>query len=486
MARAFCAGVTFVIPLALARLLEVAEYGTFKQFFLLANTLYLALLLGVPQSLYYFLPRVENERRRAFVGQTLTWLAGSGLAVGLFIFLCTPLSRAVGGEQLVALRLPMAVFCGCLLASGALEATLTAQGRPGAAAIGYVSSDAAKTVAFVVPALLGYGLHGVVWGAAIFTVIRACVAWIVHARPAAFEGGGAFFRKELFREQLRYALPFGGAMLLAMPQQQFHQYVVSVASSPQVFAIYAVGCFNLPVVDLLYTPTSELLMYRIGELARMGAHERQAAAEFRESVGKLAYAFLPLAAGLFAIAPSFLTLLYTNKFVDSAPIFRVALAAVVLACFPVDGVLRAKGKTRLLFVSYASKIALTVPLILGLFHLLGPIGAMAGFALTETIHKTVLLALAARALCPDLAARGRLRGTLLAIREVLPFRPFLRAGGAAAGAAALALAVEGLYPLEPLIAVLAVGTGFWLVYFGALVMAGVRPTALLGAFRARG
>jgi O-antigen/teichoic acid export membrane protein len=308
------------------------------------------------------------------------------------------------------------------------------------------------------------------------------VAWLVHGRTR----GAPILQRTLFREQVKYALPFGAAMLLAMPQQQFHQYVVAVATNPAVFAIYAVGCFNLPIVDLLYSPTSELLMYRIGELERLGRPAREAADSFREASGKLAYAFLPIAAGLFAIAPSFLSLLYTERFAEAAPIFRIALIVVVLACVPVDGVLRAKAKTRTLLVSYVAKAAVTVPAVLGLFQLLGPIGAMAGFAVTEAVHKLALLCLAARALLPEIAARGRIVGTLAAVRAALPARHFARAGLAAGGSAALALAAEGLLPLEPLVAVVVVGGGFWLVYFAALLAAGIRPAAVLMAFRPRG
>jgi len=482
LARAFSAGVTFFIPLALARLLDLSEYGTFKQFFLLANTLYLALTLGMPQSLYYFLPRAEGAVRRTYLAQTLVWLLGAGALVATFLLFATPVIEWVGGPQLSAMRVPMAIFCGCLLGAGALEAGLTAQGRPGGAAISFAVSDTAKTAFFVVPALLGAGLHGVLWGAAAFSVLRLAGAWLVHGRP----GDAPVARGELFREQVKYALPFGAAMLLAMPQQQFHQYVVSVSSDPAVFAIYAVGCFNLPVVDLLYSPTSELLMYRIGEIERLGRPMREAAEAFREASGKLAYAFLPIAAGLFAVAPSFIGALYTEKFLDAAPIFRIALVVVVLACFPVDGVLRARAKTRALLVSYAAKAALTVPVVLTLFHSMGPIGAMAGFAVTEVAHKATLLCLAARALLPDVAARGRLVGTIAALREVLAGRHFARAGLAAGGSAALALAAEGVLPLEPLVALVIVGGGFWLLYFAALVAAGVRPQALLAIFRPRG
>ncbi len=69
---------------------------------------------------------------------------------------------------------------------------------------------------------------------------------------------------------------------------------------------------------------------------------------------------------------------------------------------------------------------------------------------------------------------------------MLPLRHFARAGLAAGGSAALALAAAGLLPLEPLLIVLLVGGLFWLAYFAMLVAAGIRPAALLAAFRPRG
>lgn len=475
VARAYSAAATFFIPVVLARLLAIEEYGTFKQFFLVATTLYLALSLGMPQSLYYFLPRHEGAQRRTFLAQTLIWLLLAGAAAGIFLAHATPLITWVGGEALAELRVPMAIYCGCLLAAGSLEAGLTAQGRIRHAAISFAVSDTARTAAFVVPALLGLGLRGVVSGAAIFTVLRLGAAWLVHGRS----GGAPMVERTFLRAQVQYALPFGMAMLVAIPQQQFHQYVVAVATAPAAFAIYAVGCFNLPVVDLLYSPTSELLMYRLGRQEREGRPAEEGAAAFREAAGQLAYAFLPIAAGLFAIAPSFLSLIYGARFVESAPIFRISLVVVVLACFPVDGVLRARARTRALFLSYLAKAIASVPAVLLLFRELGPIGAMVGFAVVEVAHKALLVFLAARALLPQVAERS----PLAALHRILPAGQLLRAGLAAGGSATVALLIGGAFPTEPLFAVLIEGGGFWLVYFGALVAAGMRPAAVLRSLR---
>ena len=80
------AGITFAIPLVLARAMAMEEYGTYKQLFLIAQTLYYVLPFGVAQSLYFFIPRTDQAR--PWVMQTLgmlliAGLAGGGLILGL-------------------------------------------------------------------------------------------------------------------------------------------------------------------------------------------------------------------------------------------------------------------------------------------------------------------------------------------------------------------------------------------------------------------
>lgn len=463
-ARAFSAGITLLIPVALARALPVAEYGTFKQFFLVSATLYLVLGLGVPQSLYYFLPRAEAGERRALVAHTLGVLAIAGALGCVGVLVARPALHALGGEALAAVALPLGLYVWFFLAAGAFEPALTAQGRPGAAAAVYLVSDALRAGAFVAPVLLGLGLRGALWGAVAFALVRAASAWVVLLHGT----DGPAFRPALLAAQFRYALPYGAAMLVAMPQQQLHQYAVSLTSSPAVFAVYAVGCFNLPLVDLLYTPTTEILMYRLGEMERKGQGREAAIRAFQSAVSQLALAFLPLALGLFVVAPSFLALLYGPPYAEAAPILRVALAMVVLSILPVEGVLRARARTRLLLVANLGKIALSVPLVFGLLAALGPIGAMLGFVLTEAVHKTFLLGVAAR----------ELTGRRAAPWEVLPRRPLALAGVAACAAACLVGGLGTVLPLAPPLAVLVQGGLFGLAYLGGLRVGGVSVASL--------
>ena len=144
-------------------------------------------------------------------------------------------------------------------------------------------------------------------------VCAVALAAALHAAPAAHAAAPplpgpapSLISPGHLREIVAYALPFGGAALFIVLQQNWHQYAVALSVPAAHFAVYAVGCFNLPVVDLLYTPITEVMMVRMGELGGRAEASREACREsarlFREGATRLALAFFPLAAVLLAFA----------------------------------------------------------------------------------------------------------------------------------------------------------------------------------------
>src|SRR3954469_20570092 len=67
----------FALPLILTRLLPQAEFGTYKQVWLVVTTAYFMLQLGLSQSLYYFIPR-KDGREQAWLTQTTLSLTLTG------------------------------------------------------------------------------------------------------------------------------------------------------------------------------------------------------------------------------------------------------------------------------------------------------------------------------------------------------------------------------------------------------------------------
>src|SRR5207244_7017809 len=116
----------------------------------------------------------------------------------------------------------------------------------------------------------------------------------------------------LWRGQLAYALPFALAVGVEVVQANFHQYVVASRFDAATFAIYAVGCLQIPLVDLVCTSTANVMMVRMAEVA--GEGQQIALTLWHDTTARLASLIFPLAAFLLLTAHSVIVLLFTNTY----------------------------------------------------------------------------------------------------------------------------------------------------------------------------
>ena len=259
--RLVSAALTFALPLVLARMLTPEEFGTYKQFFLIASTLQLTGQLGLTQSLLYFMPRGGKERG-AYISQTFFSLAVLGVFFGAALWLATPIiGRWLGDGTLVSLRVPLVLFCGFMLAAAALESAIVSEGRMARAALAYVLTDGVRAAALILGAKYG-GPAGLFWAAAATSAARvAALFFIVFNKTVPF----AWPHLGLFKKQLAYALPFAGYSYLYVAQRYFSQYAVSSSFDAATFALFAVASFHMPVVDIVFTPLSDVMIVQIGK-----------------------------------------------------------------------------------------------------------------------------------------------------------------------------------------------------------------------------
>ncbi|MGC4120163.1 MAG: oligosaccharide flippase family protein [Myxococcales bacterium] len=466
LARLFVAAASAVLPLVLARRFSPDDYGTYKQLFLVAQTLFYVLQLGVPQTLYYFVPR--TAQRRPYVVQAMLFLAVAGvLAAGVLVWQADRVALWMHNPELARHAPELAVYLFGILCSVPLEISLTASGRTRSASAVYIVSELSRAAAMTVPAVLGWGVHGVMAGVAGWALLRVAATWIVVPRGTS----GPWLAREGIRAQLHQALPFGAAIAVGLPQGYFHQYFVAAHVAPAAFAVYSVGLFQVPFVDLLYSPTSEVLMVSLGELERDGRLAERAGV-FRGAVARLAYAFVPLSVFLVIAAAPFLATLFTAKYLAAVPIFRVGVVSILLAALPLEGVLRARGETWQIFKGSAIKALVNVPAVIAGVWRFGMVGAVGAWLLSEFAGKAALFWRVPRALGAP-------------VRTLMPWAELSRAALASlAGAAASWGTQSALGPARPLAVLCASAAAFGLAYAAGLLLVGARlPFEMVGLGR---
>ncbi len=391
VARLAGAILTLAVPMVLARVLVPASYGTFKQAWLLTQTLALVLPMGMTVSLYYFLPR-EPEARDSHVAQTLWIHLALGAVAAVLLLAGAPLvDRQFHNPELTRALPWVAAFTALQIAGAPLDAAWNASGRIGAAAVVRLVTEVARGAGILAGAVLGGSVEAVFVGITVAHLARAVWTFVALGRAH-----GLRFSASELRRQAAYALPFGAAFVLIVPQQQFHHYAVASAVTAAAFAVYSVGTFQLPVVDILYTPVSELLQIGLAEGDGAGRPARAGLQLFHEAVNQLAFAFLPLMGLLAVVAPALIELVFSPRYLDAVPLFRLGLLTLALSALPLDGVMRARAQNRYMLGLSVAKLALTVPLVLGGLRAAGMIGALAGWIAAEFAARASMLQRAAR------------------------------------------------------------------------------------------
>jgi hypothetical protein len=180
-ARMAAAILTLSIPLVLARTLATSEYGTYKQLFLIWQTLLYVLPLGMAQSLYYFVPRAEDPR--PYFVNALTFMVFMGMVGGLAIYALGPsISRFASNPELLRLRGILAIYTFVSVSAFPLEIGLTSQGKTRLSAVAYLLTDATRALLMTLPVLFGYHLMTVMIGLTGFTLVRWAACWLVLLR----------------------------------------------------------------------------------------------------------------------------------------------------------------------------------------------------------------------------------------------------------------------------------------------------------------
>src|SRR5882672_11455464 len=354
--RVLAFAVTFLTPVLLVRVFSQAEFGTYKQFTLVAYTLYLIGQLGLAECLFYFVPaNPQGSSKYALNSLLMLGLSGMVSLAGLMLT-SSFIADRMRNPALAHYTPIMGFFVLFMLMGTVLEITMIARKRYRLAAVTYVVSDVLRMVCLVVPAFVTRSLEWALIGSVIFLFLRVC-AILPYFRH---EFGGALrLDKALLKAQWAYALPFSLSVVVQVIQSNYHQYAVAFSFDAATFAIYSVGCLQIPLVDFMATPASNVMMVAMGEELREGRYERLLAV-WHETTRRLAFVFFPLVGLLVSNAYPLIVMLFTTSYAASVPIFMVWSLSILFVVFQTDGVLRTFAENRWLFIVNIVKLAMVL------------------------------------------------------------------------------------------------------------------------------
>ena len=376
--------ISFALPLLLARRLSLADYGLYRQAFLIVGSALGLLPLAIDMSVYYFLPREQEiERRGAIVINVMLFNTAVGSLVLLAFTFCPQLLVGLVGSYDLITHAPLIGLVVLLWVSSAfLEIVMLANQEAKLATAVIIVSQLSKTTLLLGAVLI----FGTVRSLIIAAVIQGVLQLVILLRYLRLRFG-AFWRRfsaSMLRRQLAYSLPVGGASLLYTLLVDMHNYFVSRSFGAATYAVYSVGCLTVPLIGIIGESVASVMIPHVSHLQNRG-DKRGIIEVTARAMRKLALVYFPAYACLLVLGREFITFLFTERFAASYSIFAVNLTLILPLVIMTDPVFRAYYEHRFFKLKL---LAVMIPTLFGTLW----VGARFGDSMT-VISATVMFTL---------------------------------------------------------------------------------------------
>jgi len=336
---------SLALPLLLVRRLSQTEFGLYKQAFLVVGTAVAILPLGFGMSAFYFLPREDdNSRKGRIVFNVILFNVFVGGIVFL-VFAVQPrlLSTIFHDPELEKYGALIGATIFFWMFAAFLEVIVIVNREAKLATVLIVGTQISKASCLLLAAILFGSLRSLILAGLVHSIVLSVI--LLGYLNQRFRGFWRSFSWATLREQLAYALPYGAAGLLFTAQNDLHNYFVSNSFGPATFAIYSIGCLQLPLVGILSESIASVTIPRISYLQKHN-QPREIVLLMTKVMRKLAVIYFPLYAFLMVGGRELIRWMFTDNYIASWPIFAINLTLLPFYVIMLDPIVRAYAEQR--------------------------------------------------------------------------------------------------------------------------------------------
>lgn len=334
-----------VTAIIVARFVTKDIYGTYNQMFLIYGVFSPIFLSGIPGSILYFYPLFQDAKKRErFISQTISLLFIFGIAYSIVIFATAGIiAKYFNNPDLaVALRI-FSLYPILNFIYSYFQPLLVAKNEVKKTPIFFTITAVANLLFMAVAVYFFPTPVGLAW-ASVFAIVPPLLYITIDSRKYLNAHLVRFSLKNI-SSQLKYSFPLGLAAVIGQISYQVDRIIISVKFTPAVYAIYAVGAFEMPVVALIGNAVNSVLVPEISAAYKEGDKERIFQI-WKSSFKKMAVIVFPLFVIIFILADLIVPLLFSAKYNESVPLFRIYLLLMPLRIASYGLILRAIGKTK--------------------------------------------------------------------------------------------------------------------------------------------
>lgn len=331
----------FLLPVVVARTLSPDDFAGYRMVWLVVGTLMAFATLQVPQSLSYFLPRMQKEGRATFIVSAVYILsvlaAVSSAAVNPWFPLLPLEWIEISGPAWF-----YSVFAFLWIIGSLIDWLPVGDGRAGWQAGLIIALSITRVFSVSIVAWLAGSLEAVLQVLILFSLFKvALLAFYI----LKFHGWPRVLSYASVREQLAYTWSFGVACGLYSMRRQAELWLIAALFTAKEFVSFSLGAVASPLFGLIRRSVNNVAF---PSLSALNANEdKEGFANLnRKATSTVAFVLVPVAIFLWVLADEVIALVYTRKYVDAADIMRIYLFGVIPQVFESSTLLRVTGQGR--------------------------------------------------------------------------------------------------------------------------------------------
>ncbi|MDP9739959.1 UNVERIFIED_ORG: O-antigen/teichoic acid export membrane protein [Bacillus sp. B2I3] len=381
--------ITVVISLStvmlLSRFLTLEEYGTYSQIIMITNLITSLLMLGLPNSISYFLARAENEEeKQKFLSVYYTFSTTLSIIIGIVMVSITPLVvRYFNNDLLNNFFYFLAVYPWAKIIMASIDNVLIVYKRTSLIMIYRIANSFSLLIIILIVQIFNFSFQAYML---LFIINEVVFAISVYIISNSISGKLIINNdKSLIKKILTFSIPIGLATAIGTLNIELDKLMMSIILDTEQLAIYTNASRELPVTIFAISITAVLLP-QIVKLLKKG--DTKIAIDLWGHSTVLSYIIICFFTTVFFVyAEDVMTLLYSDKFLPGVSVFRVYCLVLLLRCTYFGMILNAKGKTKFIFYSSIASLGINICLNFLLYFFLGIIGP----AIATFISMTVII-----------------------------------------------------------------------------------------------
>lgn len=387
---------SLVSSMLLSRFRTVEEYGTYNQLTIAITLAASLFMLGLPNSINYFLAKADTPKeRKDFISVYYSLNTALGVVFGVALVLATPLVELYFNNPAISeFMYFLALYPWAYVTISGISNLLVVYDKTKKLMLVNVITAAVSLLSVLVIQLLGLSFKEYITA---FLVGNMAIAVWIYIMSARLEGGmRPSFKGKIIKQILVYSVPIGLASLVGTVNIELDKLMIGNQLGTEALAYYANAGKELPLTMVAASLTAVLMPQLVRKLK---VDDKAGVVTLWGRSVELSYILICFfATACVVFAPQIMTILYSEKYLPGVDVFRIYSLVLILRVTYFGMVLNCIGKTKFIFWSSIASLVLNVVLNYLMYLAFGFIGPAIATLLSILTVNLIQLVLTAREL----------------------------------------------------------------------------------------